>query len=73
MEIGNVMIQAHYVNVLDCQNLETIPFKLEDVSGMTDLAKSNPIFPFFDFDQSDIIQQNFIYLGAIPRFRDSKC
>ena len=46
MEIGNVMIQAHYVNVLDCQNLETIPFKLEDVSGMTDLAKSNLIFPF---------------------------
>ena len=40
------MIQAHYVNVLDCQNLETIPFKLEDVSGMTDLAKSNLIFPF---------------------------
>ena len=48
------MIQAHYVNVLDCQNLETIPFKLEDVSGMTDLAKSNPIFLF--------ISDNIVYI-----------
>ena len=51
------MIQAHHVNVLDCQNLETIPFKLEDVSGMTDLAKSNLIFPlhyFRPFQISDI-------------------
>ena len=50
------MIQAHYVNVLDCQNLETIPFTLEDVCGMTDLAKSNPIFPFlFEFQFHSII------------------